>query len=69
VPIINIQMLVGRTPDQKRRLVASITDAMVDCIGARRASVNVIINEVASENWAQDGGLFSDREGADGPGR
>ncbi len=66
MPIVSVHMLAGRSLEQKRRLVAALSDAMVACVGARRASVNVIINEIPIENWARDGLLISEfEEGAD----
>lgn len=62
MPIVTVHMLAGRSLEQKRRLVAMLSDAMVACVGARRASVNVIINEIPIENWAQDGLLLSEFE-------
>lgn len=64
--VVSVQMLAGRSLEQKRHLVASITDAMANCVGASRASVNVIINEIPAASWARGGQLFSERgEGAD----
>ena len=62
MPVVIIQMVAGRSLDQKRRLVSAITDAMVGIAGARRERTNVIIHEVEPENWAHDGLLMGDQE-------
>lgn len=64
MPVVTVQMLAGRSLDQKRQLAAAITDAMVDFAGASRERVNVIIAEVEPDNWAWDGRLVSEREAA-----
>ncbi len=58
MPVIHVWMLNGRTPEQKRRLVAGFTDLMVEVAGAERDRVNVIIDEVEAENWGRGGALL-----------
>ena len=36
MPLVQVTMLTGRSADQKRKLAARITDAMVEEAGARR---------------------------------
>lgn len=38
MPMLHITMLAGRTPDQKRKLVERLTDALVEEAGAKRGS-------------------------------
>jgi 4-oxalocrotonate tautomerase len=60
MPVVSIHMLVGRTVDQKRRLAAEITRAMVEIAGADRQNVHVYIDEVAPDSWARAGVLIAD---------
>ena len=46
MPIVEITMIEGRTPDAKRRLVAKVTDAIVESIEAPRESVRIILREI-----------------------
>lgn len=55
MPVVQVQMLRGRTSEQKRLLIAEITRVMVDVTGVRGDRVNVIINELEAENWGRDG--------------
>jgi 4-oxalocrotonate tautomerase len=55
MPLVQVSMRVGRTPEQKRRLVRALTDAMVDTVGVRRDRVTVIIQEVEPDHWANGG--------------
>ncbi|MBM4436970.1 MAG: 2-hydroxymuconate tautomerase family protein [Actinobacteria bacterium] len=61
MPVIVVQMLAGRTPDQKRRIVAGITKVMQESAGAAPDSTTVIIQDVARDNWAKGGALLSEQ--------
>lgn len=51
MPIINIQMLEGRTTEQKEQLIKEVTDAVVRTTGARKEAVTIIINDMKKENY------------------
>ena len=61
MPVITVEMLEGRTQEQKRALAAALTDAFLETCGSRREAVYVIIREVPKEHWAVGGTLHSDR--------
>jgi len=61
MPLVQVTMLTGRTADQKRKLAARITDAMVEEADARREAVVVAFNEVSSESYASGGVLMADK--------
>ena len=44
MPIVEITMIEGRTPEAKRRLIAKVTDAIVEAIGAPIDSVRIILD-------------------------
>jgi 4-oxalocrotonate tautomerase len=50
-----------RTAEQKRELVARITDSFVDTLGLPADSVQVWIQETPPESWGQGGVLTADR--------
>lgn len=60
MPVVQVNIKDGRTLDQKRELVARITDALVDVCGAARERIHIIINEVAEDSWGRGGQLLSD---------
>ena len=60
MPTINVQLLEGRTLEQKRHFVQAITEATAKTLDCRPDSVNVIIHEIRKENWATGGKLWSD---------
>jgi 4-oxalocrotonate tautomerase len=62
MPIVVVYMYKGRSLDQKRGLVAAITQAMADHASATAANVIVQIRELDRENWAMGGRLGVDVE-------
>jgi len=61
MPIIQISMLEGRTVDQKRKLVANMTDAVVKSLDAKPEDVRIILREMAKHDYAIGGLLFMDK--------
>jgi 4-oxalocrotonate tautomerase len=62
VPVVTVEMWEGRTHEQKRALVAAITEAMVRHAGASSDHLHVIIHEVPKHNWGRAGRLGSEPE-------
>jgi len=62
MPVVTVQMYLGRTPKQKRALVRAITDAMVEHAGAKPDNLHVILQEVPKENWALAGVMGDERK-------
>ncbi|MEC4585992.1 2-hydroxymuconate tautomerase [Bacillus safensis] len=60
MPIVTVQMLEGRTDEQKRALVEKVTDAVVETTGAEAEKVSVIIEEMKKEHYAVAGKRMSD---------
>jgi 4-oxalocrotonate tautomerase len=59
--MVTVHLLEGRTLDQKRRLVARITDALIEEAGARREMIQVRFLDVSKEDWGRGGLLGIDR--------
>lgn len=55
MPIVQVQMLRGRTPEQKRLLIAELTRVMAEVVGADADRVNVVILEVEPDSWGRGG--------------
>ena len=70
MPTLRVEMFEGRTADQKRALVAALTEACVRTLGGSPDSVNIVLFDIARENWASGGRLWSDKQavaGSPGP--
>jgi|TARA_X000001036_G_C20032619_1_gene543377 4-oxalocrotonate tautomerase len=61
MPLIQVQMFTGRTPQQKRDLVRALTDAFVETAGSTPESIDVILTDVEPSDWAQGGTLFAEK--------
>ena len=61
MPVVTIQLLSGRSKDQKTKLAKAITDAVVDIAGARPEGVQVIFADIEKADWANAGVLMSDK--------
>jgi 4-oxalocrotonate tautomerase len=60
MPIVTIQQS-PRDVEQKRTLVAAVTQAFVDAYEIPPEAVQVFIHEVGHEDWAKAGKLAVDR--------
>jgi len=50
MPILNVQILQGRSAQQKKDLLANVSQAVVDSIAAPLKSVRVMLSEVPAEH-------------------
>ncbi|KMJ55027.1 2-hydroxymuconate tautomerase [Alkalihalophilus sp. As8PL] len=55
MPIVTVQLLEGRTDDQKRALVERVTDAVSETTGAPAERISVVIDEMKPTNFAVAG--------------
>jgi 4-oxalocrotonate tautomerase len=61
MPTIRVEMFEGRTPEQKRALAHELTEACVRAIGASRESVDILFFDIAKQDWASGGTLWSEK--------
>ncbi len=62
MPLVNVHMAEGRTPEAKKALMDAITDAMHTHIGAPRESVRVWIDEFPNTNFMAGGEVLRDKQ-------
>jgi 4-oxalocrotonate tautomerase len=62
MPLVNVHMASGRTPEQKRALMTAITDAVEEHLGAPRDSVRVWITEMDPTEYMAAGELLADKQ-------
>ena len=60
MPMIRVEMFAGRTPQQKRTLVRELTDATCRALGCPQDAVQIILTDIAKDDWAESGKLFSE---------
>lgn len=61
MPNVTIEWLEGRTLEQKRKVIAGITDLLVETADARREAVQVTFRDMTKESWGRGGLLGIDR--------
>ena len=61
MPNVTIEWLQGRTLDQKRAVIAGITELLVDVAEARKEAVQVTFINMSKEDWGRGGLLGIDR--------
>ena len=55
VPLIQINMLEGRTPEQKKALLSAVTEAVHTSLGASLPSIRVWVTEFSAEDYMAEG--------------
>ena len=60
MPTYHVEMMEGRTLDQKKKLVEAITRVSVEILGGVPDSVDIIITDIKRENWSTGGKLWSE---------
>lgn len=60
MPIIQVDMLKGRSLEQKRALAEKVTQAVVETANCPKEAVKIIIREMEFENFSQGGVLKCD---------
>jgi 4-oxalocrotonate tautomerase len=61
MPIIQVNLIEGRSVEQKRKLVAGITDVVVKSLDVEADTVKIILQDMAKHNYAIAGVLFMDK--------
>ena len=62
MPTIRVELMEGRTPEQKKHLVKALTQAVVDSLGSKPDSVDVLLYDIKRSDWATGGELWSDKK-------
>ncbi|MFJ2287811.1 2-hydroxymuconate tautomerase [Pseudomonas iridis] len=55
MPIVQVNLLEGRSDDQKEKLIYEITEAFHRAIDAPRESVRIILNDMPKQNYGVGG--------------
>jgi 4-oxalocrotonate tautomerase len=55
MPIVRIEMLPGRTPGVKNKLISRVTDAVVTSLEVDPEQIRVLLYELPPEHWAVGG--------------
>jgi 4-oxalocrotonate tautomerase len=62
MPFVSIRISGTATKDQKSGIVADVTRSLVERLGKNPAAVQIVIEEVSTENYGAGGVLIADRD-------
>ena len=62
MPFVSIRLAGAATREQKAGIVADVTTSLVTRLGKNPAAVQVVIDEVSTENYGAGGQLIADRD-------
>lgn len=52
MPVINVQMLAGRSPEQKNTFMKEVAEVTQRTLGVPEHAVTIILTEVEREHWS-----------------
>lgn len=55
MPIIQVQVIEGRTDEQLSKLMESLTNAAAESLDVKKEQVRVLIQEVPNKHWGVGG--------------
>jgi 4-oxalocrotonate tautomerase len=55
MPHIHVQIIAGATREQKAQLVKEFTDSLARVLGKKPEHTNIIIQEIAEQDWGHSG--------------
>ncbi|MBY6037729.1 4-oxalocrotonate tautomerase [Fictibacillus nanhaiensis] len=55
MPIIHVHVIEGRTEEQLRNLMESLTNAAAESLEVKKEQVRVLIQEVPNKHWGVGG--------------
>jgi len=61
MPVVKIELLEGRSLEQKREMATKITDIVSEVGKTAKENIFVVFDEYPKTNWAVGGTLYSDK--------
>ncbi len=55
MPIVQISLLSGRTPEKKEELIKKVTDAIAEALQIPKDRVHIALQELPKENFGSGG--------------
>ncbi|MBK0394000.1 4-oxalocrotonate tautomerase [Ramlibacter algicola] len=62
MPTLRVELLEGRTLEQKKALVQALTQAVVDTLGSKPEAVDILLFDIKRHDWATGGVQWSERK-------
>lgn len=61
MPLVEVTLVEGRSPEQLRALISQLTDAVESAVGAARENIRVVLREVPATHWAAGDATIAER--------
>lgn len=61
MPTIRVELMEGRTVEQKKALAKELTQACEKVLGSSPGSVDVLFFDIKTHDWATGGELWSEK--------
>ena len=58
MPVLTVEWLEGRTPQQKAQLADALTKALVEIAKVQKEQVWIVFRDVKRSDWAMSGALL-----------
>ena len=62
MPTLRVEMFEGRTQEQKKALVKALTQAVVESLGTKPESVDIVLYDIKKSDWATGGVQWSEQK-------
>ncbi|MBA1435058.1 2-hydroxymuconate tautomerase [Bombilactobacillus bombi] len=62
MPLVHIELIEGRSPEQLKQMVEDVTTAISKNTGAPKEHIHVVLSEMQKNHYAVGGVLKSDAE-------
>ncbi|MCO6541220.1 MAG: 4-oxalocrotonate tautomerase [Lactobacillus sp.] len=62
MPLVHIELIEGRSPEQLKQMVQDVTEAISQNTGAPKEHVHVVLSEMQKNHCAEGGILKSDEK-------
>ncbi len=62
MPLVEVSMAQGRSPEQIRELITRLTDAVEQAVGSPRESIRVLVRELPATHWAAGDQTLAERD-------
>jgi 4-oxalocrotonate tautomerase len=62
MPTLRMELMEGRTVEQKRQLTTALTQAVVEVLKCEPGAVDILYFDIKRHDWATGGELWSDKK-------
>ena len=64
MPVVQVTLTEGRTPETIRAMISAVTQALVDADVAPKENIRVLVNEIPTDHFAAGDVTISERRAA-----